>query len=1278
MQWLVDPAEARRVGMLVDVPLAVPGGAVDLVLAIGVRGSTDPTDSAAELSTLLQAHRYSTGAAFAQPGSPTNNTETDRADWTSKAAPQAPATTLGSTPGGCDAQVGASALGLDPALFTPWNGATATNQGLAEAAHTALWQPTWGTFIERLGVGSGPTPLISDAQRERWRDWWQENVRGGGPLPLLRLGNQPYGMLPVTSGLDTWTPDGGDSFEPALVTVLDNARAMVGAGVAGIAHVGSADPIDTTLLEILGSAPQLLGLRVRSLGSESLVSMFSQMYGIDLSTTNQTSQQQLTESLFLQLGIDGVGVLGTVGKTTRPLGLPLVTDGADGTATSDAKYLDQLIAKSPRTVSSVLQALLEISAGREQKAVDDAAPPEQVSKLFETSAQRLGGEAQSYAQLIEPTLNGQADPGRLHAAADRLEASFGSSGPSLLASLQPVVATRTTLADIALSGEIPASLVATQAVLAFGAWLRAQARQAEFLEAAKTLVDASIDQRAIAVADTLDSASHRYDAWVTSVPSKRLGTIRAGTPTGILFGAYGWVEGLTPGASTTLPGGYVHAPSITHATTAAVLRSGYLTHNPDAAGSGALSVDLTSARVRSALHLLDGVRQGQPMGALLGYLIERALHEAQLDVYILSLRSLAPIAAGRLVDRADAQPAQAQEAIGASNVVDGVRLLDLPRTQIWDKLKDPPADNIYLDASRWPAIATNQAALEAVLDEAADAYDAVSDVLLAESVHHLVQGNTARAAATMSAAAGGDAAPVEPEVVRTPTRAVGITHRITMLLDDTAPGGGGWSATTPRAQAEPRLAAWAQARLGAATEVVLQVGEGGTRITLDTAGLSALDLVLDSAGALVQDAGGHAQAVDFVLSAPTLEAHLRATVPSLGPGPLAVVSDPTWPAGTRAIGEVAVRAASLRALLGVAQPLTPGSFARPNDPPARTTDDSALTARLQPVVTALSTAAQALSDALAADPVDAEALSSAVDGLRAYGISLPRGATPGSAVLLAQAVLAEAQKRVTSATSVPTPYDAKAAQGVGEAVFGAGFLVLPTITGAADLFATVLGVIDPGTSSVRRWLRDLATVRPSTARYCETLLLGDAAGSAVGAGRSLRVAQLAPAGAMQQPSWISLPLPDGVATPDQPITSVVVDAPATYTGAEAVAGLVVDEWVEPLPRRAADGTASITTGLAVNANAPNARAPQAILLAISPDGGRWTTDRLVSTLRETRELAGLRAVTLEHQATPSPILPAIQEQSWSLQGDPTFDLRTLATTIASVDYVLPFVKETGP
>ena len=96
-----------------------------------------------------------------------------------------------------------------------------------------------------------------------------------------------------------------------------------------------------------------------------------------------------------------------------------------------------------------------------------------------------------------------------------------------------------------------------------------------------------------------------------------------------MLGAYGWLENVQPQPQQTASAGFVHAPSLNQATTAAVLRAGYLAHND--ASQRPFEIDLSSGKVRLALHLLDGIRQGQPLGALLGYRLERAMHNAKLS-----------------------------------------------------------------------------------------------------------------------------------------------------------------------------------------------------------------------------------------------------------------------------------------------------------------------------------------------------------------------------------------------------------------------------------------------------------------------------------------------------------------------------------------------------------------------------------------------------------------------------------------------------------------------
>ena len=169
------------------------------------------------------------------------------------------------------------------------------------------------------------------------------------------------------------------------------------------------------------------------------------------------------------------------------------------------------------------------------------------------------------------------------------------------------------------------------------------------------------ERLATLLAGTLDVFAYRLDAWITSMATRRLAELRATSATGVVVGGFGWLEDVRPRAPRPevppppdepgpcscdpLSAGFVHAPSLAHAATAALLRSGYVAAGPVADGQPVQSpfaVDLSSRRVRLADWLLDGVRQGQELGALLGQRFERGLHDHGLDRYIAAFRRVAP------------------------------------------------------------------------------------------------------------------------------------------------------------------------------------------------------------------------------------------------------------------------------------------------------------------------------------------------------------------------------------------------------------------------------------------------------------------------------------------------------------------------------------------------------------------------------------------------------------------------------------------------------------
>ena len=86
--------------------------------------------------------------------------------------------------------------------------------------NTALWQATWGYFLlQMLGVGETSESPLTDDDIAWARSHFIDYVRASGPLPAVRIGKQPYGVLPVTS-LNAWKPPAGQDGQSARDVAL--------------------------------------------------------------------------------------------------------------------------------------------------------------------------------------------------------------------------------------------------------------------------------------------------------------------------------------------------------------------------------------------------------------------------------------------------------------------------------------------------------------------------------------------------------------------------------------------------------------------------------------------------------------------------------------------------------------------------------------------------------------------------------------------------------------------------------------------------------------------------------------------------------------------------------------------------------------------------------------------------------------------------------------------------------------------------------------------------
>ena len=480
-----------------------------------------------------------------------------------------------------------------------------------------------------------------------------------------------------------------------------------------------------------------------------------------------------------------------------------------------------------------------------------------------------------------------------------------------------------------------------------------------------------------ALRETLDVFSHRLDAWITSLAARRLDDMRSDQGSGLVLGAYGWVENLSP-RSTVPDQHYIHAPSMGQAATAAVLRAGYESHGK----SGPLAVNLTSRRVRDAEWLAAGVRSGQTLRALLGYHFERGLHEAHLDRLIFGLRTKHPLPLPEAPNE-DENGKASLEAIAARNVVDGLDLSRKKQAILADLAAGGAADE------RLALTAAETDIVSGLLDELADIVDSFGDLLLAESVHHMVAGNPGRAGLTADTAGRGEPVPDRFDVTLTPRSGRPLTWQLGALLPaDFRSAATGWRTDRPRAAAEPHVNAWGASMLGNAGSwrfsCVLTAAEGAVStapVTLDALGVCALDVIAESSG-------------DPCL----LELRIAETFSSSLPAGTAVsVSRTSNPDGTPGFGELLSLTARIRALLGKASPLTPQHLQGADsstvvgiDVADLDTRAAALEASFGAAVETLSKAAQAFDSAAGADDASALAaarsLRSALIGLADQGV----------------------------------------------------------------------------------------------------------------------------------------------------------------------------------------------------------------------------------------------------------------------------------------------------
>jgi hypothetical protein len=690
----------------------------------------------------------------------------------------------------------------------------------------------------------------------------------------------------------------------------------------------------------------------------------------------------------------------------------------------------------------------------------------------------------------------------------------------------------------------------------------------------------------------LDLLSHRLDGWITRDAAERLAEVRRDPAAGVWqpeaytaglnLGAFGVVENLAP-RTTPASAGYLLSPSPQQAVAGAVLLSADVADWRQSRGSD-FAVDLASGQVQRALWLAEGLRQGQPLGALLGYQIERNLTEAGVGALVLPLRAFAPLTPPRLT------PAPLGDMpASADAVADGLALLQ----------RATPQGSLTPDAARLGLTLgpTELTALGAALAKAANAVDALSDLLLAEGVYQMVRGNPVRARVATDAMAGAGGLPDRFEVAETPAMGTAVTHRMALFID--APEPKDWP-LTPRAKADPEANAWAARWLPDQAQIHLPILRGGAE---ETATLAELQKAAEDRGEAWLMLAPLDLAVLAETPVPPPSSPLFQRLAALAGTSLATDAADR-PAKGIGLAELSGLAHQIsRCLLGF-RPLAASELPLPAKP-AEDQSEARIGAAEAGLYALDKTASQA-TDETAAEACLAAAAQ--------YGLTPPPEGPMADRVARLRAEIAS--------RLAPLPVNATFRERLRQLLGPRQPAIPPLLAPKSDLLKRALHV---DSSAVRHLTQQAARVRGPVQTLWQAF-------------RCLQLSAAAPVpfvlpedGAPAAP-WIGLPQ-----RPEHGRTETIFWATDDRPdGPELTAALFIDAWTEVIPDPQGTGA------LAFHYDAPSTAAPNVILLGCpAPAQEGWSLETIVALVEEALNLGKMRMIDPELLGAAGQFLPAL-------------------------------------
>ena len=549
-RWWEDWDEAVAVGVAGVVPAEDLPQPLTALYVVGL-GDSDPADLFGALAAEGRVGLVAAGTATnTVDGAPATALAEDADTWWQLIRTTASAT---------DRDVSAALTGDRDSLGNLPGGEQA-HRAQGSALVQALWPALWGFAASQIW------DLSRDGSAAAWagRALYPE-----GAYPTVRVGPQPYGLLPTTAWQSWQAHDDDPALEAGFLPALVRLRA---GHAAAARRRGTAPGTDVeALLDLIGDTPTSSRFRYRLAWPLEL--WWLGVVGSGLPHRWRDFSRAWGEKYRMadDLGLAPLRRYGTRGQSRLVRSPLVVPNGSD-----------------PAVLPDLLAALADAALTSPSRFADTARVEAQVLD---------GGDSLLLRLAVRSLQLAIGDIARGHDRIVGFDPEPFSRRPTQRGRLEQLIASVQSIDTTQPSAAVSRLLAITDALRALGA-----------------VPVADLERRLQA---TIDCSTHRIDPWLTGVAQRRLDDLtRQRVPRRL--GAYGWVDDLAPGSPGPTAAGLLPAPSPGQALTAAVLRDRAVSEP-----GPRWDLNVTSRRARTAQLLAEHVRVGAHLSEALGREIER-------------------------------------------------------------------------------------------------------------------------------------------------------------------------------------------------------------------------------------------------------------------------------------------------------------------------------------------------------------------------------------------------------------------------------------------------------------------------------------------------------------------------------------------------------------------------------------------------------------------------------------------------------------------------------